>query len=203
MENNKLQQLTDKLYQEGLESGRKESAVLVSKAKEEADKILAEAKAQAAQIVAKAKKEAEDVAKNSLTEITLAGRQAMATIKAELESVIVTKSISSDVKSMSMDASFLKDMMLALAAQWSSAASGKVELVAMLPEAKRKELDKAFKGSVAELLAAGVEVGYSDRVTSGFRISAKGEGYYLSFSESDFDALMRQYLREKVSQLLF
>ncbi|MFR9649946.1 MAG: hypothetical protein SNJ33_00140 [Rikenellaceae bacterium] len=203
MENNKLQQLTDKLYKDGLESGRKESEVLISKATSEAAKIVADAKAQAAQILSKATKEAEDSRQNSLTEITLAGRQAMATIKAELENLIVTKSLSSEVKAMSLDAKFLKDMMLALASQWSSAASGKVELSAMLPAAKQTEFDKVFKASVKELLAAGVEVGYSDRVTSGFRIAAKGEGYYLSFSEADFDSLMRQYLREKVSQMLF
>ncbi len=203
MENNKLQQLTDKLYQEGLESGRKESEALVSKAKTQAEDIIAQAQAQAAQIVAKANKEAEDARQNSLTEITLAGRQAMATIKTELESLIVTKTIAADVKAMAMDAKFLKDMMLALASQWSSTASGKVELVALLPAAKQAEFEKAFKSSVKELLAAGVEVGYSDKVTSGFRVSAKGEGYYLSFSEADFDSLMRQYLREKLSQMLF
>ena len=52
MENNKLQELTQKLYNEGLEKGRSEADRLVAEAKAEAAKILAEAKAEAAPEVA-------------------------------------------------------------------------------------------------------------------------------------------------------
>ena len=45
MENNKLQELTQKLYNEGLEKGRSEAERLIAEAKAEAAKILAEAKA--------------------------------------------------------------------------------------------------------------------------------------------------------------
>ena len=48
MGNTKLQQLTDKLYQEGLEKGRAEADNLVATAKSEAQKIVAEAEARAA-----------------------------------------------------------------------------------------------------------------------------------------------------------
>ena len=48
---NKLQQLTQKLYDEGLEKGRAEADRLVGEAKNEAAKIVAEARAQAEEIV--------------------------------------------------------------------------------------------------------------------------------------------------------
>ena len=51
---NKLQELTDKLYQEGLEKGRAEADNLVAEAKSKAQKIVAEAEARAAEIVAAA-----------------------------------------------------------------------------------------------------------------------------------------------------
>ena len=54
-----------------------------------------------------------------------------------------------------------------------------------------------------ELLAAGIEVGYSKEVKSGFKVGAKDGGYYISFSDADFDALLGEYLREKVSDMLF
>ena len=41
MENNKLQELTQKLYNDGLEKGRSEADRLVAEAKEQAAKILA------------------------------------------------------------------------------------------------------------------------------------------------------------------
>ena len=84
MENTKLQQLTDKLYQQGLEKGRAEADNLVAKAKSEAQKIVADAEALAAKIVADAENKAEDIEKNAMTEISLAGKQAIAKIKPRL-----------------------------------------------------------------------------------------------------------------------
>ena len=83
---NKLQQLTQKLYDEGLEKGRAEAERLVSEAKSEAAKIIAAAKAEAEAIVKAAEAKAEDTAKNSKTEIALAGKQAVARIKEEISS---------------------------------------------------------------------------------------------------------------------
>ena len=43
---NKLQELTDKLYQEGLSKGKQEGENLVAQAKAEADRIIKEAQAE-------------------------------------------------------------------------------------------------------------------------------------------------------------
>ena len=73
---NKLQQMTQKLYDEEQEKGRAEADKLVADAKAEAQKIVAEARAEAEDIVKKAQVKAEDVEKNTMTEIALAGKQA-------------------------------------------------------------------------------------------------------------------------------
>ena len=58
---NKLQQLTQKLYDEGLEKGRSEAGKLVADAEAQAAKIVAEAKAQADAIEREARARVEDV----------------------------------------------------------------------------------------------------------------------------------------------
>ena len=196
---NKLQQLTQKLYDEGLEKGRAEADRLVAEAKKEAAKIVAEARAQAEDIVRKAQDKAEDVEKNTMTEISLAGKQAAAKIKSEIAAMIVAKSTAAGV----MDPAFIKEMLLSVAKNWNGADAGKVELKALLPEADRAKLDEAFGKSARELLSAGIEVGYSKEVKTGFKVGAKEGGYYISFSDADFDALLGEYLREKVSDMLF
>ena len=75
---NKLQELTRKLYDEGLEKGRAEADKLVADARREAEKIVSDARSEAAEIVSRARAEAEDAGKNILTEVALAGRQAVA-----------------------------------------------------------------------------------------------------------------------------
>ena len=95
---NKLKELTERLYGEGLEKGRAEADRLVADAKAQAEKILAEANAEAAQIVKSAEAKAADTAKNSLTEISLAGKQALAKIKNEIAELVIAKSVSESVK---------------------------------------------------------------------------------------------------------
>ena len=46
-------------------------------------------------------------------------------------------------------------------------------------------------------------MGYSQEVRTGFRVGAKGGSYYISFSDDDFEALLKEYLRSKVAELLF
>ncbi|MBE6202602.1 MAG: hypothetical protein E7135_02980 [Rikenellaceae bacterium] len=202
MENNKLQELTKKLYNEGLEKGRSEADRLVADAKEEAARILADAKAEAQVITKAAENRAEDIAKNAMTEISLAGRQAVSKIKAELTEAIILKTTGEAVKAAAVDATFVKDMLLAVANNWNANTSD-VSLKALLPEDKRAELDAAMQKASAELLKAGIEVGYSKDVKSGFKVGEKDGGYYISFTDESFDALFKEYLREKVSNMLY
>ena len=201
MGNTKLQQLTDKLYQEGLEKGRAEADNLVALAKSEAQKIVADAEARAAKIIAEAEDKAADVEKNAMAEISLAGKQAVAKVKAEIENLVVVKATSEGVKQANLDVAFIKDMLLAVAKNWNNGA--KVELSALLPESKKAELDKSFEAAAKALLAEGVEVSFSADVKSGFKVGEKKGGYYISFSDEAFEALLGSYLREKVAKLLF
>ncbi len=202
MENNKLQELTQKLYSDGLERGRAEADRLVAEAKEAAAKILADAKAEAEAIVKGAEDRAEDVAKNAMTEISLAGRQALTKIKAELAEAVIMKTTGAAVKAATMDAAFVKDMLLAMANNWT-ASTVDVSLKALLPEEKRAELDAVMQSSAAELAKAGIEVGYTKDIKTGFKLGEKDGGYYIAFTDESFDALLKEYLREKVSNILF
>ena len=43
----------------------------------------------------------------------------------------------------------------------------------------------------------------SKQVKTGFKVGPKEGGYYISFSDADLEALLSEYLREKVSRMLF
>ena len=74
---NKLQELTDKLYNEGLSKGREEGEKVLAQAREEANALLAEAKKEAQAIVAKAEKEAQDRSHKVESDLALAARQTL------------------------------------------------------------------------------------------------------------------------------
>lgn len=200
---NKLQKLTEQLYEEGLSKGRNDASKLVADAEAKAKAIVAEAKAEAKAIVESAQKQAEELTQNTMTEISLAGRQAVAALKAEINNMVVAKTASKAVAEATLDATFVKDMLLAVAKNWNGSSTEIVSLSALLPEEKKAALDVAFEGAAKELLAAGVEVSYGKGVKSGFKIGPKDGGYYISFADEDFDALLGEFLRDKVSKLLY
>ena len=82
---NKLQELTDKLYNEGLSKGKQEGEEFLAKAKVQAEDILAKAKAEAAAIIAAANKEAEDLRTKVQGDLRMADNQSVDATKNDIE----------------------------------------------------------------------------------------------------------------------
>ena len=73
---NKIQELTDKIYREGVEKGNEEAQKLIAKAQEEAKRIIEDAHKEADSIVATAHKSADELAENTKSELKLFAGQA-------------------------------------------------------------------------------------------------------------------------------
>jgi V/A-type H+-transporting ATPase subunit E len=138
-----------------------------------------------------------------MTEISLAGRQAVSRIKNAIADAIVARSTGEGVRKAGIDPVFIRETLLAVAKNWRGDGAEKVTLEALLPAERRKELDAAFAESAAALLKEGIEVGYSKDVRSGFKVGEKGGGYYIGFSDENFEALLGLYLREKATAILY
>ena len=80
---NKIQELTDKIYREGVEKGNEEAQRLIGEAQKEAQKLLEEARKQADSIVADAQKKADELTDNTKSELKLFGGQAVNALKEE------------------------------------------------------------------------------------------------------------------------
>lgn len=200
MENKKLQELTSKLYEEGLSKGREEAAQMVAEAEAKAAALVAEAEAKAEAIVKAAEAKAAEVKKNNETEMRLAVRQIVATLRENIAELVVAKVSEPAVHAVSLDVEFVKEMLLAVARVWNGE---KVALEATLPAEMKAKFDADAEGAVKALLSAGIEVGYSEKVKSGFKVAPKDGGYYISFTEEDFSALLAEYLKEKITKMLF
>lgn len=200
---NKLQELTQKLYDEGLSKGRKEADTLLADAQAKAKKIIAEAEAEAARIKRDAETSAEDLRKNTLTELNLAGKQVVSKLKAGIEELIVAKATKEPVAKANLDPKFVEEVLVAVAKNWQGSSADSISLKALLPKEKEAEMGKQIEQSAKALLGEGFEIVWSNGVKSGFRIGPKDGGYYISFSDESFDALLNEYLRPKVSEILY
>lgn len=198
---NKLQELTDRLYNEGLSKGKQEGEELLAKAKVQADEIVAKAQAEAAQIVAAAQKQAEELKTKTESDIRMAAGQSIAATKKDIEMLIVGKMTEAEVKKALTSAEFVKELIKTVAEKFTT--EGPVDLAVVLPESLKKEVEPFVTKELAKMLGAGVEASFSKKVSGGFRIGPKDGGYFISFTEETFNELISEYLRPATKKLLF
>lgn len=198
---NKLQELTDRLYNEGLSKGKQEGEELLAKAKVQAEEIVAKAQAEASQIVAAAQKQAEDLKTKTASDVKMAAAQSLAATKKDIETLIVGKMTDEAVKKALSSADYVKELIKAVAEKFTT--DGPVELAVVLPEALKKELEPFVTDELAKTLGAGVEASFSKKVSGGFKIGPKEGGYFISFTDETFTELISEYLRPTTKKLLF
>ena len=198
---NKLQELTDRLYNEGLSKGKQEGEELLAKAKVQAEEIVAKAQAEAAQIVAAAQKQAEDLKTKTASDVRMAAAQTLAATKKDIETLIVGKMTDEAVKKTLSSADYVKELIKAVAEKFTT--DGPVELAVVLPEALKKELEPFVTNELSKTLGSGVEATFSKKVSGGFQIGPKEGGYFISFTDETFTELISEYLRPTTKKLLF
>ena len=200
---NKLQELTKKLYDEGLAKGRSEAERLLAEAHADARRIVEEALKESERIMAETEIRANELRRNTTSELNLAGSRMIAKLKHHIRELIVTRAIGDAPRTAAIDPTFVKEALLAVCRNWNGAGAGAVALAAVLPESMRDQLDEALTKSIEGVLDSEVEITWSDVIKSGFRVGPKDGGYYISFTDADFDALFGDYLRPKVSGIVF
>ena len=199
---NKLQELTDKLYNEGLSKGKQEAEQMKANAKTEAAQIIAQAKEQAQEILAKAQSEAAELKSKTENDVKMASLQAFTAVKQQIEGVIVAKTLA-PAKAAVAETEFLKEIVKAIVGAFNPENSDSMALDIILPADKQAELEQFAKEQLSKICSAGVDVQFSKGVQGGFKIAPKGEGYMLSFTDKDFENIISEYLRPKTKALLF
>ena len=198
---NKLQELTDKLYNEGLSKGKQEGEEILAKAKVQAEEIIAKAKAEAEAIKAAAGKEAEDLKTKVQSDLKMAASQSIAATKKDIETLVVTKMTAGETAAALTSAEFVKEVILAVAKNFNT--EEPVDLEVVLPEKLKKDLEPFVAGELAKALKGNVEATFKKKVAGGFTIGPKDGGYFISFTDETFNALISEYLRPATKKILF
>jgi V/A-type H+-transporting ATPase subunit E len=192
---NKIQELTEKIYNEGVEKGRNEAERLVAEANAKAADIVKAAEAQAQEIVAAARKAADELNANTRSELKLYGEQAIGAMKSEV-ATLVTDTVVKEGLNKAFKDNLLKEVILKIAERWNS----DEQLVISTSEAE--ELKAFFAAKAKELLDKGVEVKQINGV-KGFSISPADGSYKVNFGEGEFETFLKSFLRPQIVELLF
>ena len=195
--NSTLQELTDKIYLEGVEKGKSEAATIVSKAQDEAAAILQKAEADAAAVVAQAKKQAEELDKNTRSELKLFAQQSVEALKTEVVNLINGKITDDSVKAAVVDKAFMQKVILSFTQEWAK----KEQIVIETKDAEA--LTAYFASNAKELLNNGVTIKEVNGAKTDFAVQPASGGYKITFGEAEFVEYFKEFLRPKLVELLF
>jgi V/A-type H+-transporting ATPase subunit E len=199
----KLQELTNKLYQEGVDKANQEAGKILDDAKKEAEKTKEDAQKEAEEIINNAKQEAEDLKKNVRSELDLAAKQTMREVQKQITEMITADVIKEPVSESLKDADFVKKLIETLVKNWDPQSKEAVNVSVMIPKNMQKDLKEYLENKAAKELNAGIEVNVSDRMKSGFSIGPADGSYKISFAEKDFENFFKSYLRPRTVEMLF
>lgn len=194
---NKIQELTDKIFQEGVQKGNAEGQKIIGKAREEAAGILEEASRKAEEILRNARKEAADLSENTRSELKLYAGQALNALKSEIASMLTDKIVSQAVGDFSARKDFMNQFIVSLAEKWSV----QEPIVISTPEADA--LKGYFALKAKELLDKGVEIKQVNGQKAYFTVSPADGSYKVNFGESEFENYFREFLRPQLAGMLF
>lgn len=194
---NTLQELTDKIYAEGVEKGKEQAEAIVSQAEQKAAQIVAQAQKAAQEQLADAEAKAAELDKNTRSELRLFAQQSVNAIKTEIANILSDKIASDSVKAATADPKFMQKIIADLAAQLAKTS----EVVIETKDAEA--LNKYFAANAKDLLNKGIEIKQVKGIKTDFTISPKNGGYKLAFGDDEFIAYFKQYLRPQLIELLF
>ena len=194
---NKIQELTDKIYREGVEKGNEEAQRLVSNAREEAAKILEEARKEAESIVAAARKSAAETTENTKSELKLFAGQAVNALKTEITSLLTNQVVTNAVKGFVADKDYLNKFIVSLASQWVA------DEAIVISTTDAEGLKKYFAANAKELLDKGVKIEQVNGSKALFSISPADGSYKVNFGEEEFENYFKDFLRPQLVEMLF
>lgn len=194
---NKIQELTDKIYREGVEKGNVEAQKLIVKAQEEAKRIVEDAHKEADSIVATAHKSAGELAENTKSELKLFAGQAVNALKSEIATLMTDKIVSADVKSFAADKDYLNAFIVALASKWS------VNEPIVISTTDAEGLKKYFAAQAKGLLDKGVKIEQVNGTKTLFSVSPADGSYKVNFGEEEFMNYFKEFLRPQLVEMLF
>ena len=197
----KLQELTEKIFQEGVEKGNAEAQQIIDNAKAEAGSIVEKAREEADSIIADARKKAAELKTNTESEIKLSGKQSVNALKQKVVD-LVNGQITDKAVSEAFDKGFTKKIIETTLANWAKSGQT-MDLAVLLPEKDEKDLKAFFSKEAKQFVDKGISIDFDGSIENGFQLAPKDGSYKVSFTDADFVAFFKQYLRPKLVEILF
>lgn len=200
---NSIQELTEKIYNEGIAKAQAEAEMILSDAQKEAAAIMFSANQAKDEIVRQANREADEIGRKMQSEIRLATQKLMSNLKQTIAETLISKQLNSITQQAFNNEAFVQEMLLTVVRSWANHEPGKSEVSVFVSPNEKTKIDDFFSSRLVAELSRGVEISPDPAIRNGFKIGPKNGNYVISFTENDFENYFRSYLKEKTRELIF
>ena len=193
---NKVQEITDKIYREGVEKGQAEAQKIVEAAAAEKVALLKKARQEAEEIISDAKKSAEELTRHTQSELQLYAGRAVEALKSEITNLVTGAVVDAAVHE-TVTNEWLQNLMLTLATDWITNEN------VVIQTADAVALTQYFAQHAKDLLSKGVQIEQVNGKPAVFAIMPADKDYKVQFGKAEFSAYFKEFLRPQLVEMLF
>lgn len=198
-----VQLLTEKIFREGVEKAEARGKEIVDEARKKAREIVEDAEKKAEHILANAEKNAVSLKQKTEAEIRLASRQALGDLKQRINNLIILQATEKPVGDAMSDVEFIQKLINQLLTYWLKHYGRKEHIKVLLPKEDFDKYTEFVEYKINDFLNMGALVEFDDKLSKGFRIESRDNGFKISFTQSDFENYFRNFARPSTYKYLF
>lgn len=193
----KIQELTDKIYREGIEKARTEAEEILADANAKASDIITSANNEAARIVSQAEDSARKTEERATAEIKMYAKQAFSSVRTSITDMLTDKIVELALDEIKLDKRFITKLLIEVAGKWASGES------LIVTSSKATALHRYISVHAKELLDNGLMFRQEDGEQPLFSITSFKGGYKVNFGDAEFESYLKSIIRPQLIEILF
>jgi len=199
----RIQELTDKIYREGVEQAEQRAQQILEDAGEKARGLVDEAREQAAAIIVAAQQQAAALRQQTEAEMRLSARQAVGALKQQIADLIVWEVNHEPVAQAFEDRLFVQQIIGKLVDYWLAKSGDEQRLHILLPPDEYDAYLQFIETRAGAALKRSISAAPKAGIARGFQVEVLDRGFRIGFTDADFEQYFRAFARPRIYQLLF
>jgi V/A-type H+/Na+-transporting ATPase subunit E len=201
--NESIEQLANKIYEEGVSKAQIRAKEILDEAASKARKIVDDAEAKARYILENTERNAAELKAKYEAEMRISSRQAISALKQRVTELVIWELNHEPAQKAVRDIAFMQVLITKLMDYWLANFGEEDHLRILLPKDEYDEYRSYLKEKTAELLRSGITVEFTDSMRHGFQVEPVEHGFRISFTDEDFENYFSNFARPRVYKLLF
>lgn len=193
----KIQELTEKIYSEGIQKANAEATQIITQAEVQAAEIEAKAKAEAENILREAQRRTQELRQNTEGELRLYASQMVESVKSTLLDKLNGEISSANVRAALSDATFMQEVILELVKGFD------LNKGVVIETAQAEQLRAYFASSAKAVLEKGLEIRSVAGKPTDFVLKPSDGSFKIQIGEAEFIELFKSFLRPQLAEMLF